>query len=71
MLVYPFEAGAEEFEKAAMELTEVHDLVNADINQGTQDRQRAHYVTVHVEDYALLNPRKWLNDALLDFWMQW
>ena len=34
-------------------------------------RQRAHYVTVRVEDYERLEPMEWLNDSLVDFWMQW
>jgi len=34
-------------------------------------RQRAHYVTVRVEDFKRLEPTEWLNDSLVDFWMQW
>jgi hypothetical protein len=34
-------------------------------------RQRAHYVSLRVEDYNRLDPGEWLNDSLVDFWMQW
>jgi hypothetical protein len=33
--------------------------------------KRANYVRVCVKDYRLLSPRRWLNDNLIDFWMQW
>ena len=36
-----------------------------------KSRQRAHYVTIRVEDYERLEPMEWLNDSLVDFWMQW
>jgi Ulp1 family protease len=34
-------------------------------------QQRAHFVTIRVEYYKRLDPGKWLNDSLVDFWMQW
>jgi hypothetical protein len=34
-------------------------------------RQRAHFVTIRVEDYERLDPGEWLNDSLVDLWMQW
>lgn len=34
-------------------------------------RQRAHFVTINVGDYERLDPGEWLNDSLVDFWMQW
>ena len=30
-----------------------------------------HFVTITVEDYDRLDPGEWLNDSLVDFWMQW
>jgi Ulp1 family protease len=30
-----------------------------------------HYITIQERDRALLQPREWLNDTLIDFWMQW
>ncbi|KAL3937570.1 MAG: hypothetical protein SGBAC_007345 [Bacillariaceae sp.] len=32
---------------------------------------RQHYVTLRVKDYERLQPEEWLNDSLVDFWMQW
>ena len=37
----------------------------------TKPRHRAHFVTITVEDYDRLDPGEWLNDSLVDFWMQW
>ena len=37
----------------------------------TKRRHRAHFVTITVEDYDRLDPGEWLNDSLVDFWMQW
>jgi Ulp1 family protease len=34
-------------------------------------RQRAHFVTILVEDYEKLDPGELLNDSLVDLWMQW
>jgi Ulp1 family protease len=34
-------------------------------------QQRAHFVAIRVEDYERLDPGKWLNDLMVDFWMQW
>jgi len=33
---------------------------------------RAHYISITANDLELLNnPRGWLNDSLIDFWMKW
>ncbi len=49
--------------------------IAADLDQNHEDegksRQRAHFVTINVEDYDRLDPGEWLNDSLVDFWMQW
>lgn len=37
----------------------------------TKAKARQHYVTIRVEDYERLEPQEWLNDSLVDFWMQW
>jgi hypothetical protein len=34
-------------------------------------KARKHYVTIRVKDYERLDPEEWLNDSLVDFWMQW
>jgi hypothetical protein len=33
--------------------------------------QRGDYVAIRVKDYDRLDPGEWLNDSLIDFWMQW
>lgn len=33
--------------------------------------QRGDYVMIRVKDYDRLDPGEWLNDSLIDFWMQW
>jgi hypothetical protein len=33
--------------------------------------QRGDYVVIRVKDYDRLDPGEWLNDSLIDFWMQW
>jgi Ulp1 family protease len=44
---------------------------SSDNRQAIKARNRAHYLTVTVEDYERLDPGEWLNDTLIDFWMQW
>jgi hypothetical protein len=44
---------------------------SSDNRQAIKTRNRAHYLTVRVEDYERLDPGEWLNDTLIDFWMQW
>lgn len=36
-----------------------------------QNKQRSHFLIVRVGDYKRLIGRKWLNDTLVDLWMQW
>ena len=33
--------------------------------------QRGDFVMIRVKDYDRLDPGEWLNDSLIDFWMQW
>jgi Ulp1 family protease len=33
-------------------------------------QQRAHFVTIQVEDYNRLDPGEWLNNLMVYFWMQ-
>lgn len=33
--------------------------------------QKGHKVTIMVKDCKRLEPTEWLNDSLVDFWMQW
>merc|ERR1711968_251740 len=49
-------------------------LPNSDQDPGietTTKKKRAHFVTLRVDDYTRLDPGEWLNDSLVDFWMQW
>ena len=40
-------------------------------DEASGDIKKAHYCTIRVEDFERLYPGEWLNDALIDFWMQW
>jgi Ulp1 family protease len=42
-----------------------------EVEAETKNRGRAHFLTVRVEDYERLEPGEFLNDTLIDFWMQW
>jgi len=33
--------------------------------------QRSHFIEIRVEDYKRLDTGQWLNDSLVDMWMQW
>lgn len=44
---------------------------SSDARQAIKTRGRAHYLTVRVDDYERLDHGEWLNDTLIDFWMQW
>ena len=37
----------------------------------TQGNQRSHHIVIRVEDYEKLDTGQWLNDSLVDLWMQW
>lgn len=37
----------------------------------TQIGQRTHFIEIRVEDYEKLDTGEWLNDSLVDMWMQW
>jgi Ulp1 family protease len=36
-----------------------------------QSGQRSHFIEIRVEDYEKLATGQWLNDSLVDMWMQW
>jgi hypothetical protein len=83
LLVYPFGGDPTEIEKAADGLTEaagamkIGEAVTLATPSECEDdgdgksRHRAHFVTITVEDYDRLDPGEWLNDSLVDLWMQW
>ena len=41
---------------------------NSTIMNGSQ---RTHFIEIRVEDYSKLDEGQWLNDSLVDMWMQW
>ena len=55
------QTGVDETKKAASESGD----------EASGDIKKAHYCTIRVEDFERLYPGEWLNDALIDFWMQW
>jgi len=83
LLVYPFIGDPTEMEGAADGLTEAAGTMTAGAAiaspvSGEEDqegegksRHRAHFVTITVDDYDRLQPGEWLNDSLVDLWMQW
>jgi Ulp1 family protease len=44
---------------------------SSNARQAIKTKNREHYLTVRVVDYERLDPGDWLNDTLIDFWMQW
>jgi hypothetical protein len=72
-LVYPFAASREKIEGATQGLIDA--IVEAPLNtmnlgqaSSTQDRS---FVLIVDQDVERLNPTRWLNDSLVDFWMMW
>jgi hypothetical protein len=43
----------------------------ADDEAAAEKRRRAHYLEIRVEDFERLEPGEFLNDTLIDFFMQW
>jgi len=84
LMVYPFPGKTTEIEAAAAGLNEAagtmksvseiskeEETCEAEDDGEGKSRHRAHFVTISVEDYDRLDPGEWLNDSLVDFWMQW
>ena len=77
ILVYPF-LGHRNYaldktlvDGLAEEFQLVDNQAGATVSTNDQPRQRAHHLVVRMKDYNRLKPRKWLNDTLVDFYMQW
>jgi hypothetical protein len=77
---------ADSSETVAVEAMEIDTSTDADVSDAMEvssggdkgeaefeikTRGRAHFLTVRVEDYERLEPGEFLNDTLIDFWMQW
>jgi Ulp1 family protease len=82
LLIYPFQALDEAIEEAAQGLNEAslqigkeqNILMEVDANDVTDSQEklvRAHYLTIRDEDRLRLINDEFLNDTLVDFWMQW
>jgi Ulp1 family protease len=45
-------------------------LNEAKLDDGKR-KSRGHFLTIREEDLSRLSPGEFLNDTLVDFWMQW
>jgi hypothetical protein len=85
LLVYPFDGREDVIEEAARGLNEasiqirngsqipVQRAANTETESGESQEKsvRAHYLTIRDEDRLRLINEEFLNDTLVDFWMQW
>ena len=86
LLDYPFDVDEEILREASRDLLELggdllgvqddepsveYQLVEDDVTRVTNKPRRTHHVTIRDADYERLSPGIFLNDALVDFWMQW
>ncbi|CAB9506597.1 Sentrin-specific protease 7 [Seminavis robusta] len=85
LLVYPFAGDADEIEHCASELQEASGELFSEnpacaatpVDDGKVSSSpeatdlRRHKLTVRVRDVERLNPGVFLNDTLIDFWIQW
>jgi len=73
LIVYPFEGAKKEIEATASDLNELSYKGTYDSRVTTEMTSRVgrSHVTIVVEDYEKLEAGMWLNDTLIDFWMQW
>jgi hypothetical protein len=86
LLVYPFGEDKNKIEAAACDLKELSYKQTYDCQDSTEKKkpstatkdlsttqgsQRSHQIVIRVEDYEKLEDGQWLNDSLVDFWMQW
>jgi Ulp1 family protease len=74
-LVYPFVAGLNiENASKGLHLGEENEKFSlSHILQLQQEKvaPRSHFVTMHQTDFNRLNPAQYLNDSVVDFWLQW
>jgi hypothetical protein len=47
------------------------DVGTAELVSTAQSELRRHFLTIQVRDFMRLKPREFLNDTLIDFWIQW
>jgi len=65
------ESEEEETSKMQSSNTAAGDVADSKEEAVSKVKVRQHYVTLRVKDYERLEPQEWLNDSLVDFWMQW
>lgn len=73
MLVFPFHASKEDFDSAADGMNEACHSGDSNISASQNEivKGKTHMVTIRGEDYKRLAPMEFLNDTLIDFWMDW
>jgi Ulp1 family protease len=57
-----------------IDLTSFHDAKIGETDQSGRNKRaywRANSIIIREQDKARLHPHRWLNDTLIDFWMQW
>jgi Ulp1 family protease len=60
------------FDRDASEIeTDNAPIEEAATTDEAKTKARAHYLTIRQEDFDRLEPGEFLNDTLIDFWMQW
>eukprot|EP00536_Pseudo-nitzschia_multiseries_P008300 jgi/Psemu1/257073/estExt_Genewise1Plus.C_2090059 len=71
LVVYPFGAEKKQLEAAANGLKELSWRDSQESEQQDAVEAKSHYIEIRVEDYEKLDAGQWLNDSLVDLWMQW
>jgi hypothetical protein len=62
---------ASKFVDHCEQLIPVAAVGNTDLASRGQSEPRRHFLTIQIRDFKLLKPRQFLNDTLIDFWIQW
>jgi len=71
LVVYPFGADKDKLEAAASGLNELAWRESPESGKEDTVEVKSHYIEIRVEDYERLDTGQWLNDSLVDLWMQW
>jgi hypothetical protein len=81
LLIYPFNGSKDDIEKCADALTKAGyftadttkdcSALTTNIQDSKANSSRNNSFEIRVVDYASLEPGEWLNDTMIDFWLQW
>ena len=83
VLVFPFQVSNAELYHASKGMNEAHGKLSLDddtifqdpdvipTSQAENPKRRVHTVTIYGKDYDRLVRNEFLNDTLIDFWLQW